>query len=61
VVLSEPSLRIVSQVKPVAKEGDIIVIWKLDRLARSTHDLLDTIETIREAEGGFPVYLRTMS
>jgi DNA invertase Pin-like site-specific DNA recombinase len=35
------------------REGDIIVVWKLDRLARSTRDLLETIETIREAEGGF--------
>src|ERR1700731_2815530 len=35
------------------REGDIIVVWKLDRLARSTRDLLDTMETIREAGGRF--------
>lgn len=35
------------------REGDIIVVWKLDRLARSTRDLLDTMETIREAGGKF--------
>jgi DNA invertase Pin-like site-specific DNA recombinase len=35
------------------REGDIIVVWKLDRLARSTRDLLETMETIREAEGRF--------
>jgi hypothetical protein len=29
------------------------VVWKLDRLARSTRDLLETIETIREAGGRF--------
>ena len=29
--------------------GDVIVVWKLDRLARSTRDLLETTETIREA------------
>jgi DNA invertase Pin-like site-specific DNA recombinase len=29
------------------------VFWKLDRLARSTRDLLETIETIREAGGRF--------
>jgi DNA invertase Pin-like site-specific DNA recombinase len=33
------------------REGDIIVFWKLDRLARSTRDLLETMETIREAGG----------
>jgi len=35
------------------REGDIIVVWKLDRLARSTRDLLETMETIREAEDRF--------
>ena len=33
--------------------GDIIVVWKLDRLARSTRDLLNTMETISEAGGKF--------
>lgn len=35
------------------REGDIIVVWKLDRLARSTRDLLETMETIRESGGQF--------
>src|ERR1700693_5961889 len=35
------------------REGDTIVVWKLDRLARSTRDLLETMETIREAGGRF--------
>jgi DNA invertase Pin-like site-specific DNA recombinase len=35
------------------RENDIIVVWKLDRLARSTRDLLETMETIREAGGKF--------
>ena len=35
------------------REGDTIVVWKLDRLARSTRDLLNTMETIREAGGKF--------
>jgi DNA invertase Pin-like site-specific DNA recombinase len=35
------------------RDGDTIVVWKLDRLARSTRDLLDTMETIREAGGKF--------
>src|SRR6266545_3170552 len=35
------------------REGDTVVVWKLDRLARSSRDLLDTMETIREAGGKF--------
>src|SRR4030095_16379853 len=35
------------------REGDVIVVWKLDRLARSTRDLLETMETIREAGARF--------
>ena len=31
----------------------VIVVWKLDRLARSTRDLLNTMETISEAGGKF--------
>jgi len=41
--------RRIDQIRP----GDIIVVWKLDRLARSTRDLLNTIETIDEAGGTF--------
>jgi DNA invertase Pin-like site-specific DNA recombinase len=37
--------RMLDQLRP----GDIIVVWKLDRLARSTRDLLNTMETINEA------------
>ena len=33
--------------------GDTIIVWKLDRLARSTRELLETIEAIREAGGRF--------
>ncbi len=42
-------LRMLDQVR----EGDTIVVWKLDRLARSTRDLLETMETIREANARF--------
>jgi DNA invertase Pin-like site-specific DNA recombinase len=35
------------------RDGDIVVVWKLDRLARSTRDLLETIESIRESGGQF--------
>jgi DNA invertase Pin-like site-specific DNA recombinase len=35
------------------REGDTVVVWKLDRLARSTRDLLATVETIRAAGATF--------
>ena len=35
------------------RAGDTIVVWKLDRLARSTRDLLETMETIQQAGGKF--------
>ena len=41
--------RMLDQIRP----GDTIIVWKLDRLARSTRDLLTTIETIDEAGGKF--------
>jgi DNA invertase Pin-like site-specific DNA recombinase len=35
------------------REDDTIVVWKLDHLALSTRDLLETMEIIREAGGRF--------
>ena len=35
------------------RHGDTVVVWKLDRLARSTRDLLETMETMREAGARF--------
>ena len=35
------------------RTADTIVVWKLDRLARSTRDLLETMETIQQAGGKF--------
>lgn len=35
------------------RPGDIVVVWKLDRLARSTHHLLELVESIRGAEASF--------
>jgi len=34
------------------REGDAVVIWKLDRLARSTRDLLDIADAIAKAGAG---------
>jgi DNA invertase Pin-like site-specific DNA recombinase len=35
------------------RNGDTVIVWKLNRLARSTRDLLETMETIREAGARF--------
>lgn len=35
------------------RNGDVVVVWKLDRLARSTRDLLDIVEAIRQAGARF--------
>jgi DNA invertase Pin-like site-specific DNA recombinase len=39
------------------RSGDVVVVHRLDRLARSTRDLLDIAESIKEAEAG----LRSLS
>jgi DNA invertase Pin-like site-specific DNA recombinase len=41
--------RVLDQVR----SGDTIIVWKLDRLARSTRDLLNTMETLNEAGAKF--------
>ncbi|MCC5986027.1 MAG: recombinase family protein [Rhodobacteraceae bacterium] len=35
------------------REGDVIVVTKYDRLARSLRDLIDLVELIREKKAGF--------
>ena len=35
------------------REGDIVVVWKLDRLSRSLKDLLVIMERIKQAGAGF--------
>jgi DNA invertase Pin-like site-specific DNA recombinase len=35
------------------REGDILVVWKLDRLSRSLKDLLNILEKINDAGAGF--------
>lgn len=34
------------------RQGDTVVVWRLDRLARSTRDLLDLCDTISSAGAG---------
>lgn len=35
------------------RSNDIVIVWKLDRLARSTHHLLEFVELIRVASASF--------
>lgn len=41
--------RLLDQLRP----NDVVIVWKLDRLARSTRNLLELIERIRVAEASF--------
>lgn len=35
------------------REGDVLVVWKLDRLSRSLKDLLTLLEKVQQAKAGF--------
>jgi DNA invertase Pin-like site-specific DNA recombinase len=35
------------------REGDVLIVWKLDRLSRSLKDLLHIMERVRDAGAGF--------
>ena len=35
------------------REGDVLVVWKLDRLSRSLNDLLQIMERVQDAGAGF--------
>jgi DNA invertase Pin-like site-specific DNA recombinase len=41
--------RLLDQLRP----EDVVVVWKLDRLARSTHQLLELVESIQIAKASF--------
>jgi len=49
-VLDRPALR---DVLEFARAGDTVVVWKLDRLARSMKQLIETLETLRLRNIGF--------
>jgi DNA invertase Pin-like site-specific DNA recombinase len=36
-----------------ARHGDVVVVWKLDRLGRSLHDLVDVVVRLRASGVGF--------
>jgi len=40
-------------------QGDVLIVTRLDRLARSMLDLLNTLEQIKQAEGWLPFASRT--
>ena len=42
----------IASILPVAK-GDVLVVWKLDRLSRSLRDALTIMERLAEAKCGF--------
>jgi Resolvase, N terminal domain len=42
-----------------APYGDTVIVWRLDRLACSTRDLLETMETIQEAGTRFSITIWT--
>jgi DNA invertase Pin-like site-specific DNA recombinase len=35
------------------RKGDVLVVWKLDRLSRSLRDVLTIMERIQDAKAGF--------
>lgn len=41
--------RLLDQLRP----GDVVIVWKLDRLSRSLKDLLHIMDRIAQAEAGF--------
>src|SRR6266545_6082470 len=42
-----------AQALEFARDGDVLVVWKLDRLGRSLRDLITTITTLHENGVGF--------
>lgn len=42
------------------RNGDVVTVWKLDRLARSTRNLLEIVEAISQARRPVSIHLRTL-
>jgi DNA invertase Pin-like site-specific DNA recombinase len=42
-------------VRKALREGDTLVVWKLDRLGRSLHDLVNTVHELTQSGVGFKV------
>lgn len=42
------------------REGDVLVVWKLDRLSRSLKDLLTLLEKVQQAKAGFQSLTETI-
>jgi DNA invertase Pin-like site-specific DNA recombinase len=42
-----------SQCLRTLRQGDVLVVWKLDRLARSLKDLVDIVQDLQDREVGF--------
>jgi len=66
-IFSEKVSGIVTDRRELAKaiaalhSGDLLIVTKLDRLARSTRDLLDTLATISDKGAGFRVLITLLS
>lgn len=51
--VSRPTSRKLHRMLDQLREGDTVVVWKLDRLSRSLKDVLHIMERIAEAGAGF--------
>src|SRR5450631_2472396 len=50
IIIERPQLR---QLLKTLDDGDVLLVTRLDRLARSTRDLLNTLALIGEKKAGF--------
>ncbi len=44
-----------------AREGDVLVVWRLDRLGRSLKHLIDTITTLNQQGIGFKSLTKSLN
>jgi DNA invertase Pin-like site-specific DNA recombinase len=50
---SAANRKALSQALAILKPGDVLMVTRLDRLARSTRDLLNVLDAIGKAGAGF--------